>query len=238
MAVDIVNGECVTQEFVPLCRVQSTLTLLFDKRSKPDDEPSTFRLGRDGYIYKQVYKPEGKNIYNKDIVGYMRLFDYSLDPLNSMLLRHTYYRAQRVSCIFNRRGDKANSEKWAGWRAGNLRPLFEPILWFMKPYRIGGTLTDNLIENEVGAYNANILTQNIIKVKVEQTDTGLHPTQKPLSLMETLILLTTCVGQTVLDPFCGSGTTLVAAKNLGRKYIGIEISAEYCNVAQSRLQQI
>ncbi len=44
------------------------------------------------------------------------------------------YRAQRLSCVFDRRNDLENSERWKGWKIGNLRPLFEPILWFMKPY--------------------------------------------------------------------------------------------------------
>ena len=55
------------------------------------------------------------------------------------------YRAQRVSCVFDRRNDFENAQKWEGWKIGNLRPLFEPILWFMKPYPIGGTLTYNKI---------------------------------------------------------------------------------------------
>ena len=63
-----------------------------------------------------------------------------------------------------------------------------------------------------------------------------HPTQKPLSLMRW------CLGffpeaQTVLDPFMGSGTTLVAAKSLGRKAIGIEIEEKYCEIAARRLSQ-
>lgn len=66
----------------------------------------------------------------------------------------------------------------------------------------------------------------------------LHPTQKPVSLMEYLINTYTKVGDTVLDPFMGSGTTLVAAKNLGRKAIGIDISREYCDIAINRLEKI
>ena len=62
-----------------------------------------------------------------------------------------------------------------------------------------------------------------------------HPTPKPLSLMRDLI--SKCPEGTILDPFMGSGTTLRAAMDLGRKAIGIEISEEYCRIAVKRLQQ-
>jgi site-specific DNA-methyltransferase (adenine-specific) len=70
-----------------------------------------------------------------------------------------------------------------------------------------------------------------------RSDTGReHPTQKPLKLMKWCILLFPNA-QTILDPFMGSGTTLRAAKDLGRKAIGIEISEEYCEMAVKRLAQ-
>lgn len=63
-----------------------------------------------------------------------------------------------------------------------------------------------------------------------------HPTVKPLKLMEYLCVLTkTPTGGVVLDPFCGSGTTLLAARNTGREYIGIELNPEYAAIAQARL---
>lgn len=157
------------------------------------------------------------------------------------------YKAQRVSCVFERREDKENAEKWRGWKIGNLRPLFEPILWFMKPYKIGNTLTDNIRDIELGGYNESSIKtnslnnkgieicSNIIKCKSEKTDHGLHPTQKPLALMKYLIEMVTIEGQVVLDPFCGSATTLVAAKELGRKYIGIEQNEEFYEIAKNRL---
>lgn len=64
-----------------------------------------------------------------------------------------------------------------------------------------------------------------------------HPTQKPLDLMHDLVRLFSNPGETILDPFMGSGTTLVAAKNLGRKAIGIEIEEKYCEIAVKRLSQ-
>ena len=64
-----------------------------------------------------------------------------------------------------------------------------------------------------------------------------HPTTKPEPLMSELVALFTDPGDIILDPFMGSGTTLVAAKRLGRKAIGIEISEQYCEIAAKRLAQ-
>jgi DNA modification methylase len=61
-----------------------------------------------------------------------------------------------------------------------------------------------------------------------------HPTQKPLYLMKWSLGFAT---GTILDPFMGSGTTLVAAKQLGRKAIGIELEEKYCEIAVKRLGQ-
>lgn len=63
-----------------------------------------------------------------------------------------------------------------------------------------------------------------------------HPTQKPISLMKWCILQSGDI-QTILDPFMGSGTTLVASKELDKKAIGIEISEAYCEIAKKRLSQ-
>ncbi len=64
-----------------------------------------------------------------------------------------------------------------------------------------------------------------------------HPSQKPLAIINKQILASSNPNQTILDPFMGSGTTLVAAKLLGRKAIGIEISERYCEIAVKRLAQ-
>lgn len=70
---------------------------------------------------------------------------------------------------------------------------------------------------------------------VHSIDKGLHPTQKSLPLMAELIKIHSNEGDTVLDPFMGSGTTGVAAVNLNREFIGIELDDGYFKIAQDRI---
>lgn len=157
------------------------------------------------------------------------------------LRKRAPHRAQRLSLVFDRRGDQLSAQRWAGWRVGNLRPIFEPVLWFTKPYKIGHTLASTVLENEVGAFNEIAFTEymgrpdNVLSVPTDSSDTGEHTTQKPLLLMKALIELTTLPGHLVVDPFCGSGTTLVAAACLGRKYLGIDLEPTHCQTARRRL---
>lgn len=66
---------------------------------------------------------------------------------------------------------------------------------------------------------------------------GKHPTQKPVELLRRIILASTKEGDLVLDPFCGSSTTGFAAVLLNRKYVGIELEAEYLNLSKNRLEE-
>ena len=67
---------------------------------------------------------------------------------------------------------------------------------------------------------------------------SLHPTQKPVALMEYLVKTYTLEGQTVLDFAMGSGTTGVACKNLGRDFIGIEKEKEFFEIAENRINNV
>ena len=67
---------------------------------------------------------------------------------------------------------------------------------------------------------------------------GNHPTQKPIELMSRLIALCTLPGDTVVDPFCGSGTTGVACAMHGRKFIGIDLDESYLELASKRIESV
>jgi site-specific DNA-methyltransferase (adenine-specific) len=67
---------------------------------------------------------------------------------------------------------------------------------------------------------------------------GKHPTQKPIALLDRIILASTRSGDIVLDPFNGSGTTGIAAIREGRQYIGVELEKDYLDVSIKRLKDV
>lgn len=62
-----------------------------------------------------------------------------------------------------------------------------------------------------------------------------HPTEKPVQVLKHLLRVFTNPGDIVIDPFLGSGSTIVAAREMGRRWVGIEMNEEYCKMAQARV---
>lgn len=77
-----------------------------------------------------------------------------------------------------------------------------------------------------------------LKERVGDKTERLHPTQKPEELMERIISVSTKLGDVVFDPMCGSGSTLVVAKKLGRRFIGIDINPKYVEATKKRLTEV
>ena len=67
---------------------------------------------------------------------------------------------------------------------------------------------------------------------------GKHPTQKPEYLLERIIQASTLAEDTILDPFCGSGTTGVVASRMNRFFIGIDTEEDYLNITKARLEML
>jgi len=83
----------------------------------------------------------------------------------------------------------------------------------------------------------NTMKKDIIESPVEITKNNHHPAVYPIYIIQELIKLLTQEGDFVLDPFCGSGTSCIAARNLNRNYLGIEINPEYVNLANNRMEE-
>ena len=94
----------------------------------------------------------------------------------------------------------------------------QPIIYYGKPFDIGKRI------------------HKCSYVLAEQPSCKLHPCSKPLNAWALIIEKRSQEGDLILDPFCGSGTTCVAAKMLGRHYIGIDISSDYCQIARKRVE--
>jgi len=120
------------------------------------------------------------------------------------------------------------------------QPTYNPQMWRGKPYEqrqgyVGEAKQTGLKRKEViTKNNGDRYPLSIIRNSKEN---GLHPTQKPVALMEYLIKTYTNEGETVLDFCLGSGTTGVAAKNLNRNFIGIELDEGYFNIAKERIEK-
>jgi site-specific DNA-methyltransferase (adenine-specific) len=109
----------------------------------------------------------------------------------------------------------------------------------MAPYKTEDGRPKDWLRHESGGFRltapSNLWTDLTVPFwsMPENTD---HPTQKPEKLLAKIILASTNKGDVVLDPFCGSGTTCVVAKKLGRQYVGIEQDETYGGLAEKRLQ--
>ncbi len=132
--------------------------------------------------------------------------------------------------VFSRNGERVN-----------YYPIMEKR---DKPVRVRNYSKKNKVSsNDIGKYNDEdkyfVYTHknpdSMIEGLWEANAGKVHPTQKPVALMEYLIKTYTNEGETVLDFTMGSGSTGVAAINMGRKFIGIEMNEEYCEIAKQRI---
>jgi DNA modification methylase len=109
------------------------------------------------------------------------------------------------------------------------------------PYSRGWLAWDKLNDGrdfgelELAWTNVDMVIRRYKKFPVKMDGGKVHPTQKPIELMKCCIELLSEVGDTIFDPFMGSGTTGVAAVQLGRKFIGCEKKREYYQIAEKRI---
>ena len=120
------------------------------------------------------------------------------------------------------------------------KPVYNPQMWYSTPYSGFSSNTSQIGEvygNAQSKHRDNPdgsrYPKTILKFKQEK---GLHPTQKPVALMEYLIRTYSNEGETILDNTMGSGTTGVACMNTNRNFIGIEMDENYYKIAEERIK--
>ena len=119
---------------------------------------------------------------------------------------------------------------WAQERLARLSPTD----WVRDESRVQSGFGKN-VSNWLG--RKLVYPDNVIHMATECSNRG-HSAAFPVGLPRWFIKLFTAEGDIVLDPFIGSGTTAVAAKELGRHYVGIDINEDYCRLAEARLQEV
>lgn len=126
------------------------------------------------------------------------------------------------------------------------KPVYNPQFWYSTPYKTTERKRANQIEGLSGGSAANVCTATISEdgrryplsiLTYTRDGSRIHPTQKPVALLEYLIKTYTNEGDTVLDNCMGSGSTGVACANTGRKFIGMELDQGYFDIAVNRITE-
>lgn len=166
-------------------------------------------------------------------------------PLGSYITLQIEQRFELRGTIIWQKGESANLTSWGSWRSPSdpsLRDVCEIIVVANKPGRIHVPETSMLLENNKRVspwLNAN----DFMKLTLDhwfvspETSRSSHPAPFPVEIPLRLMKLYAFPGATILDPFAGSGSTGVAAKELGLDCHLYEISHEYCDVMRNRLSQ-
>jgi len=160
-------------------------------------------------------------------------------PLHAYIIQdmHDLGYQMRGEIIWDKASSASPSTAWGSWQSASnptLRDVHEYILIFTKGdfarLKAGRKST-------IGREEFLEWTKSVWQFPAERAKRIGHPAPFPLELPRRLIELYTFEGDVVLDPFCGSGTTCLAAKKCGRHYIGYEVKEEYVRLAQQRLEQ-
>ena len=141
-----------------------------------------------------------------------------------MLCKHQPYKVHEMISVFSKE-----------------RHLYNPQMTEGKPYISGkgtsGDITNNVVKVQT-KNNGTRYPRSVQRFNTDKSKGSLHPTQKPVALLEYLIKTYTNEGDVVLDNCMGSGSTCVAAVNTGRHYIGIELDDKYFDIACQRLDDV
>lgn len=182
-----------------------------------------------------------KHAFNRK---WLRLCKKVLKPDGSIWISGTLHNIYSIGLALEQEGYKIINN--ITWQKTNPPPNLacrcfthstETILWARKDDKKAHHHFnyDLMKEENGGKQMKDVWTGSLTRASEKKE--GKHPTQKPEYLLERIIRASTKEGMLVLDPFCGSGTTGVAARKLGRKFIGLEMQEDYIKISRRRLEK-
>jgi site-specific DNA-methyltransferase (adenine-specific) len=193
-------------------------------------------------VFTKKYDTLGLNplrIYFKQILDYVGL---NLKEINRKLghrkAEHTFYVTPKKALI----GEIDNATRYGSMQFGLCtKETYQELIDTFEINKMDGFKDFDILkelnlkqESTFNLHEGHKKKSNVLSFKKDYE--GLHPTQKPVYLMEDLVYTYTNEGDKVLDFTCGSGSTGVACKNLKRNFIGIEMDEKYCQIARNRLK--
>lgn len=134
-------------------------------------------------------------------------------------------------------GFKPKIQTYNVWRVAQMLYHYREMPGQGKPFRASVDMIAYIRGPKSKGHRIELTTHNMISKYWYYGKHNNHPAEKDVHIAQKLIKWCSDEGDIILDPFLGSGTTALAAKELGRKFIGIEISEEYCAIAVKRLRQ-
>jgi site-specific DNA-methyltransferase (adenine-specific) len=147
-------------------------------------------------------------------------------------------------CCCGGGGPDPQFARWSSWMDEELE-FKQAVVWDKGGLGLGWHYRRNyelMLVGQVpggpGKWYGGHSQPNIVRIPRIVPQKHHHPTQKPLALMQLFVRLHSAPGDLILDPFMGSGTTLVAAQRLGRRAIGIDVERRWCRMAKRRLAGI
>lgn len=189
-------------------------------------------------VWRETYRvlvPGGRaciNVANLGRKPYLPLHSFIIEQMLAVGF------LMRGEVIWNKAASASPSTAWGSWRSASnpvLRDVHEYILIFSKGgFRRPKSYREDTIEKE----DFLAWTRSVWDFPAVQARKIGHPAPFPIELPHRCIQLYTYHGDVVLDPFAGSGSTCLAAKQDGRHYVGYEINPAYCQLAEGRLGEL
>lgn len=240
----VINGNSKQMPLPDNC-VQLVVTSPPYNASKDYDEDLSLSdyLGLLHDVFAECYRvlsPGGRMVVNVANLGRKPYI-----PLASHinLIMHEIGFLHRGEIIWDKSASAGSSCAWGSFQSASnpcLRDIHEYLLVFSKgDYKLARSKSeraegriDTIVKDEFIQH-----TKSIWSFPTESARRVNHPAPFPVELPRRCIEMFTFAGDVVLDPFLGSGTTAVAAKMCGRRYVGLDLSEEYCAIAEERLAQ-